>query len=503
MEKFYENGNFILLKDDDKVSILVSNLGYDINKFQSEVLVLFPRLKIAKVTALQNALAGTVKGILEIGFLSPVCVVSVSSDGLHAYAELALTADELINMELNDINKCINTSLKQKNINFGITELTKDDMSVEHKFMVATGQAPVHGKNAIVTMYEIEHVQPKIEGTGSVDHYELSIINRILKDEWLGERIEPTIGTDGVSIYNTAITADKGMQIQLKYDPKTVKEVFNEEKNITELRSKCDGAIVFENDTVSVQNTIEVEGNVGYSTGNIDFNGFVEIKGSVEDNFSVVADENIQIQGDMGIGAVDLIESRRGDIYIRSGIAGRHKAVIRAKGNVYTKFASDCTIIADGTVNIGFYAINCNITAKDIVFEAPNSRLIGGETMVEIKVEVSELGSKSAPKTLVHVHGFERERLVNEYKTIEDAILILSDKSNSGQEKVAEKLKKLKAAKVTYSNYLKVKGEGQVSVRNKVYPNVTIGIRDKQLVIQEEKKHGLQCFFEDGALVVK
>jgi uncharacterized protein len=502
MEKFYENSHFILLKEADQVSLIVSNLGYDINQFQKEVLSLFPRLKIAKVTALQNALAGKVKGIIDIGFLSPVCAVTISNDGLIAYGELALTEAEYATIDLAEIQSCIEMSLKNKNIVFGIEVLTKEMMSYAHKFIVAKGQPPIPGKNATITMYEIEVVHPKLEGTGTVDHYELSIINRVLKEEWLGEREEPTDGVDGISVFNTPIPALKGTQLSLKYDPKTVKEIYIEEKHITELRARCDGAIVYENEIICVQNTIEVEGNVGYSTGNIDFNGFVEVKGSVEDNFSVIADENIQILGEMGVGAIELIESRRGDIYIRSGIAGRHKAVLRAKGNVYLKFASDCTIIADGTVNIGFYAINCNITAKDILFEAPNSRLIGGEAMVEIRVEVSELGSKTAPKTLVHVHGFERERLEAEYHSILDAITLISDKANVGQDKVAEKLKKLVAAKVTYANYLNVKGEGQVIAKSKVYPNVTIGIRDKQLIIQEEKKHGLQCYYDEGKIVV-
>lgn len=500
MEKFYENNNFILLNDHDSVLIEVFQVGYDINRFQEEILTLFPRVKILKVSALQNALQGTIKGKIEIGNLLPICSVTVNNDGLVAYAELALTEDEFTNTDQDKINQCIFSSLKAKNINYGIVDLNKENMTVRQKFVVAKGTEPIPGTDAVIKLYEIEAVHPKLEGAGTVDHYELSIINRILKGDWLGERIEPTEGVDGTSIYSTPIQAAKGKQKILKYDPKTVKEVYLPSENKTELRAMCDGAVTVEDESVAVQNTIEVEGNVGFSTGNINFNGFVDIKGSIEDNFSVIADENIQIEGDMGVGAVELIESRNGDIYIKSGIAGRHKAVIRAKGNVYTKFASDCSIIADGTVNIGYYALNCNITAKDVVFEAPNSRLIGGETMAEIKVSVGELGSKSAPKTLVHIHGFERQKLKEDYEAIDGAIKTLTE---NGSEKNSEKLKKLKAVKLAYSNYLKVKGEGEICATHKVYPNVVLGIRDQQLLIQDERRLGIDCYFENGKIVVK
>lgn len=502
MEKFYENSNFYLLKDQDIVFIEVFLGGYDISKFQEEILLLFPRVKILKVTSLQNALQQKIKGKIEIGNLQPICSITVSNDGILAYAELALTEDEFESMHIETIAQCIRGSLKQKNINYGILELRKDRMTVKQKFVVAEGKMPIPGKDAVITLYEIETVHPKLEGTGNVDHYELSIINKVKKDDWLGERIEPTDGIDGMSVYNSIITAPKGKQIPLKYDPKTVAEVRVSDQK-TELRASCDGAITIVDDVVSIQNTIEVEGNVGYSTGNIDFNGFVEIKGSIEDNFAVIADENIQIEGDMGIGAVELIESRNGDIYIKSGIAGRHKAVIRAKGNVYTKFASDCTIYAEGTVNIGYYAFNCNIFAKDVVFEAPNSRLIGGETTAEIKVTVGEIGSKSTPKTVVQIQGFERAKLKEDYTNIDEAIKTLMERTSSGLEKAGDKLKKLKAIKQVYANYLKVKGEGEICATHKVYPNVTLGIRDLQILIHEEKRLGIDCYYEDGSIVVK
>jgi hypothetical protein len=49
-----------------------------------------------------------------------------------------------------------------------------------------------------------------------------------------------------------------------------------------------------------------------------------------------------------GLGAIDSIISRTGDIYIKGGVFGKDKALIQAAQNIYMKHATDCTIQAGG-----------------------------------------------------------------------------------------------------------------------------------------------------------
>ena len=51
----------------------------------------------------------------------------------------------------------------------------------------------------------------------------------------------------------------------------------------------------------------------------------MSVKGTVEDNFSVVASNDLEILGDYGVGAADKISSREGNIYIKGGIAGKNR----------------------------------------------------------------------------------------------------------------------------------------------------------------------------------
>jgi len=529
MQTYFENEYFALFKDGKDIAISILKKGFDIARFNTEVLTAFPRLKVTKFTALSSALTNSLKGPTLIGECIGVSEVSVSSDGQFAYAKLYMTKEEFVKAETSEIVRSIQESLTLNKVKFGCLDITKENMDLIEKFIIAKGIEPIPGSDATIKMYELEEIKPALENAGEVDHYELNVINKILENEWLGERIEPTIGISGTNVYGSEVKAPDGKQSVLRYDTKTVYQKSIDDETKTALFAKRNGAVVYIGESVSVLNAIEVDGTIGFNTGNIDFNGFVDIKGSVEDNFSVIADENIQIKGDMGIGATGIIESRHGDVYIRGGVAGRHKAIIKAKGNVYTKFASDCTIISEGTVNIGFYAMNCNIVAKELIFESADSRLIGGETKVDIQVKVGELGSKSASKTYVHVNGFNKEELRGEYDSLKDAIELCKEKEKAYKEQYEtlkgknssvenskkmdkaytkmldykEKLKKIYDTRERFISYMHAKGEGEVKVLKAVYSNVFISIKDKAIEIQEPSKLGQSYFYDQDELKIE
>ncbi len=524
MEIIFQNDYFDLLQENSIVYIKVKKDGYDINNFNAEVLAGLRRVKITKIVALSAAIKNVMGTEVEIGTYCPIIVMSVSDDKLEAYGEVMVSKETLDQVDQGLLLNVIKKQMTEKGVVYGVIDDDKIVIDADRKFIIAKGIEPVNGDDAIIKPYELMDVKPKLETQGGVDHYELNVINKVSKGDWLGERIEPTDGRDGMDIFGNLLPAHYGKQIPLKHDEKSVSEIMNEDGTVTELRAKRDGAVVFVGESVMVQNYIEVDGTVGFGTGNIDFNGYVDVKESIEDNFSVVADENIQILGSMGVGACQLIESRNGDVYIRGGIAGKHKAVIKAKGNVYIKFANDCTIICDNQVNIGYYAMNCNIQAKEVVFESTSSQLIGGETEVNTKVVVSELGSTSGTKTHIKVKGFDQELMKEEYDSIYKAIDLVKgkigdytkkyEKSKSGDkqfdpevdrlfDKVLEykaKLDQLYKTQKYVMSYLKTKGSGEVRVNKELHSHVEIDLLGKHLEIKDSHRGGKSIFYEDGQI---
>lgn len=521
MEPIYQNDYFDLFQENGKVYIKVKKDGYNINDFNGEVLSSLKRVKITKFVGLSAAIKNVMPTEVEVGEYSPIIVVSISDDKLEAYGEVMVEEETLSKVDPSGLLAVIKRQLDDMGVKYGI--LKDEDISIQagEKFVVAKGVEPVDGRDAEITPYELKEVKPTLETQGGVDHYELNVINKVFKGDWLGERLEPTDGRDGMDVYGEPVAAHYGKQLALKYDDKSVREIMNDDGTITELHALRDGAVVFVGESIMVQNYIEVDGDVGFGTGNIDFNGYVDVKGSIEDNFSVVADENVQILGQMGVGACQLIESRNGDVYIKGGIAGKHKAVVKAKGNVYVKFANDCTIICDNQVNIGYYAMNCNIIAKEVIFEASNSQLVGGETEADVKVVVAQLGSNSGTKTHIKINGFNRDGMKEEYESIKKAIDLVKMKIDEYTRKYERlktgdkqfdpetdkvfdkindykaKLKQLYKTQTFVMSYLKTKGEGEVRVGKELNTNVGLSIVNKHMEINEVFKGGKAIFYDE------
>jgi len=125
---------------------------------------------------------------------------------------------------------------------------------------------------------------------------------------------------------------------------------------VTYLYALKSGAVHYEGDRISVSNHLEIDGDVDFKTGNINFDGFVTIKGTVADGFSVVAVKDVEILGTIGIGSVKEVVSKEGSIYIKGGIAGKNKAVIRQKRMFTQNIFPMPLLLAKGVFMWGFIA---------------------------------------------------------------------------------------------------------------------------------------------------
>jgi len=530
MNKILFADDYIQLEEEDqKVWLRQKKTGMSIMTFNNDVATTLPRLRITKFSALSAALRDGLTGSIEVGEWLPLVEVHISSDGLMAEAIILMTPLEYETYDKEKLKGEMLLAYKEANIVYGLNmALDFKNLAPLDKIKVAEGRQPVNGEDAKIRMYTIGEVVPKIVETGGVDHYELSVINRVNEGDWLGERLEPSPGMPGMTVTGIEIPPIAGHQEALVFDVNSVISVFNEEEGRTTLFAKRNGAVVYTDNMISVQNAIRIDGDVGFATGNVDFDGFVEVVQTVDDNFTIIANENIQILGKMGIGAVSLIESRMGDIYVKGGIAGKHKATIKAKKNIYTKFASDCTIICEGTVHIGFYAMNCDITAKEVILESTSSKIIGGQTRASVKVEASELGGRAGIHTKIIVSGFDREKITQDYNMLSTAVDLTKEKLDKyrkayeafGKREINQKdfkdyeearqkymtykkrLENLYETQKNYVSYLHTKGLGEVVAKKLIYPNVLIKLLDQQILVKDKSNLPVRYYYEDHEIKV-
>lgn len=498
--------------------------GMSIEQFNS-IISQHPEIKISSFMAIKNAILFPPKPLEKFGEAKERITIDVSSDELKAYVKLCVPHTELIgDAKLNLIMEIMNR-LKAEGIVFGVkSDVLVNELSNNKQILVAEGISPENGEDSIVKMYEMKEVKPEAKDDGKVDHYELSLINRVNTGDWLGERKDPTPGVPGRSVRGMIIPSRQGKKYPIIYDKNSVREEYKD--GVTTLYALRNGAVHYDGEKISVSNHLEIIGDVDFKVGNIDFDGYLTVKGTVDDNFSIEASKDIEILGEYGIGSVREVVSKQGSISIKGGIAGKNKAVIKSKRDLYTKFVSDATIICEGSVHIGFYCLNSNITAKEVILDSPKGQIIGGYIQAEIKVMSSIIGSPSEKKTIISVRGFDRnsikarlEALISEIESLKNdlakAKLEISSYSNTMQFtdelrreytnvfnnlfKIKDMIRDCENEKKLMVNALRTKGEGEITIMKKAYPGVVLEIKD---VKKEISEHVISSsfFIQDGEI---
>lgn len=130
------------------------------------------------------------------------------------------------------------------------------------------------------------------------------------------------------------------------------------------------------------------------STGDIDYQGNINIKGNVLAGFSVKATGDIAVSG--------IVEGATivagGNITFNRGVQGMNRAVIKAGGNIVTKFLESVEQVEAGGSIETDSILHSKVNAKGSIKAAGKKGLIiGGEvrsmTLVEAKVIGNELGT--------------------------------------------------------------------------------------------------------------
>jgi len=494
------------------IAIIEKDNGYYIRSFKkgmsldqfNKLIADHPEIRITSIMNVRNVLVNAPKPPEKFAEARERITVEMSEDELKAYITLYVNDVELNGPRRADLLKEIMQKLKGCGITFGIkNDVLLSGLSNNKKILIAEGIAPVNGADSVIRLYELKEAKPEAKEDGNVDHYELNLINRVSQGDWLGERTAPTRGTEGKTVKGSVLLPVEGKELPLYYDKNTIREETRD--GLTTLYARINGAVHYEGGRIGVSNHLEIQGNVDFKTGNINFDGFLTVKGTVEDGFSVSASKDIEILSDYGVGGVKDITSSDGSIYIKGGIAGNNKATIYSRRNIYTKFVSDTKIVCDGSVHIGFYCLNSNIKAKEVILDSSRGQIIGGNIDAEIRVVASIIGSPGEKRTCISVRGFERQAMKQKLDAIiaeseklkldlarakAEVSLYGSEKGLSRQQIIAyeniteqyfsirERLKQVEEERKALSGYLRTHGEGEIAILKKVYPNTQLILKN-------------------------
>lgn len=494
--------------------------GFDINKL-SQILARHPEITMTNTNVLRNSILKAPVQPQIVGELKERINLEISSDGLTATVTFNLSLSELQDTSKDSLVQETVALLSRKEIIYGINlNIFREKLEPGKPYVIAKGIKAIDGADAVVTMYELMESKPEIGEDGKVDFYDLKLINRVNPGDWLGERIEPTEGKPGKTVKGEVIRPVRGKTYPLHYDRNTVREVSSPGKTV--LYSRLSGAVNYNDGKVAVSNHLEIKGDIGISTGNIKFDGYLTINGTIHDGYSVEATKDIEINGNYGLSNIKSLVSTEGSIFIKGGVSAREMVKISAAKNIFVKFADNVKIVCGESAHIGYYSLNSNIVAKNVVFDSSNGKVIGGSIKSEIRVSVPYCGSDKERRTTIEVTGFDRQALVVRLEHVLNEISMkrleqkkLKQYSLSGPEyspqlpgasdnlfRIKEDIKALEEERKALSLYLKTKGNGEIEISRHIYPNCSVTLGGSTIEITETLMN-MTFILKDGQIITK
>lgn len=433
-------------------------------------------------------------------------LLDIAEDGMYATVRFIPPAENGQRLTFDDFLR----DLRLRNIVFGIQvgEL-QDHFQSEGIYctdiVLAKGREPEPGVDARIEYYfnTETHRRPMVCEDGSVDYFTLTIINQCKKGDALARIIPEVPGIDGSDIFGKRIKAKEPRRVTLKFGQNIG---LSEDKRT--IYTLVDGHVTLLEDKVFVSDVYEVK-DVDVSTGNLDYQGSIQIDGNVTANFEVKAGGNVIIEG--------LVEGARiiagGSITIGKGMNGAGGGMLKAGGDVLVKFLENARVVAGGYVHSGAILHSRVSAGTEVIVEGRRGLIVGGYVQAAKKIEAKSIGACMGATTILEVGvnpliktQFTRlqKTQADTLKTVQNAEVILANfkeklgkgvqfnesqlkymKSVAGlvQEKTAA-LKELEVRLEKLHRMMETQKQAEIVVNNEMFPGTTIIVGDATKTIQ-------------------
>ncbi|TVR71775.1 MAG: DUF342 domain-containing protein [Spirochaetaceae bacterium] len=264
-------------------------------------------------------------------------------------------------------------------------------------FVVARGLEPVdQSENRIEFLLATDAGSPvRIRKDGSADFRTRGSIITVRTGQEIC-RILPSSqeAVDGVDVLGNTVPARKLGGIPLEVGENLAKETL--EDGTVLVKAEIEGELQYSDKTINLLATHTVKGDVDMSVGNIKFPGSVIIGGTVRTGFYVISTGDVTIAG----GVEGALISSDGHIYIKEGVKGAGKAVLRSKQNIVSPFVELATVLAVGDLLLKSALVRSRIKCNGkIAFKGDKGRIVGGTIRARNGFEVSSVGSTRGVKT--------------------------------------------------------------------------------------------------------
>jgi Predicted polymerase, most proteins contain PALM domain, HD hydrolase domain and Zn-ribbon domain len=337
---------------------------------------------------------------MEPSDLESLIGVTISPDNLSAALYFHKAVDDF---------RCtaeqLDEYLRSRGIVFGIRRDVLEGIARNPKAyfysqtVVAAGQPPIEGKDGairlVVDLDEDERRPVELED-GTVDFKELTKIRNVKKGQLIAERVPAEPGIPGKAVNGEVLPAKNGKEARFRVGKNVL---VNAEQ--TAMYAAIDGMVAkTEREKINVFPVYEVNGDVDYKTGNIDFVGTVVIRGNVLTGFRVKAGGDIRIIG--GVEGAEI--EAEGSVEITGGIMAGNKGAVKAGRNVRCSFIQDGNVFAGEDIIVSQSIMHSNIrAARSVICYGAKGLIVGGSIQAGEKVRARTIGNTLSTATTIEV----------------------------------------------------------------------------------------------------
>jgi hypothetical protein len=384
---------------------------------------------------------------------------------------------------------------------------------------VAKGREPVTGKDEYVEfLIEVKtDNKPVTNEDGTIDFHNINSVIKVVQNQQIAVIHPPEKGNEGVDIFGRAIKAPDGKKKAFTFGSNTIKHPEN--KNI--ICAGVDGFLLHNENSVEIQDTYIVRGDIDFSTGNIDSNGSLKVVGDVHYGFRLNLSKNIDILGSVTDAKLEAGE----DINIKGGFSGTNAGILKAGGDINIKYIQNQTVYSRGSLSFSREIIDSKIYVKNkITGQGLHASIIGGYLIAKDFIEAAYIGNAYGAITRIEVgydydiknmiqtkltalQGYSKEAekhnsvilkfssmkrmaqsQLEEFKIVCEKFKMLSALIESLKEEIRELNKEIATPSKSYIKLYKTVYPGVKIIINGRHFDVTSPINSKTFMLSEEKE---------------
>ncbi|MFL0797968.1 MAG: FapA family protein [Cellvibrionaceae bacterium] len=321
-----------------------------------------------------------------------------------------------------------------------LKELDKKESATN--VLVAKGKLPRNGKDSeFRPLFDTEEKSREFveDASGKIDYLAPQEYLILEAGEKLMERIPPTEGQPGYDLYGNPVLPQKGKVLEYALNKCKGAKLDESDSNILVAEEKGHPVIidrgVRQDDTLTLK-------NVSLATGNVEYDGSLEVQGDVQSGLKIDVTGDVFIKG--------TVENARihagGNITVVGGVLGQEvehdekmetaelqgDCSLSSEKSISVRYANYSQLTAAGSVEVREYFLHCAVSAVENIFagqDGGKGRVMGGTLKAGKCITANILGSDAYVKT--HV---EAGTLQDVFKKLEE----LQEKASPLKQQLAE-----------------------------------------------------------------